>query len=109
MLRKAFESLTEAKGASILLCSSNKAVAWLPVAEVVLVCRQIHMLGQGTILQQQLLQQRGGTVQGALCQRSRARNPGRSVEIQVDLSRYSVTIELCDSYCLGISDYQVVQ
>ena len=66
MLRKAFESLTEAKGASILLCSSNKAVAWLPVAEVVLVCRQIHMLRQGTILQQQLLQQRGGTVQGAL-------------------------------------------
>ncbi|KAJ1572949.1 hypothetical protein NDA12_000996 [Ustilago hordei] len=30
-------------------------------------------------------------------------------ETQVGLSRYSVTIKLCDSYCLGIGDYQVVQ
>ena len=27
---------------------------------------------------------------------------GLAPETQVDLSRYSVTIELCDSYCLGI-------
>ena len=40
------------------------------------------------------------------------RNPlseGLAPETQVDLSRYSVTIELCDSYCLGIGDYRVVQ
>ena len=34
---------------------------------------------------------------------------GLAPETQVDLSRYSVTIELCDSYCLGVGDYQVVQ
>ena len=34
---------------------------------------------------------------------------GLSPETQVGLSRYSVTIKLCDSYCLGIGDYQVVQ
>ena len=34
---------------------------------------------------------------------------GLAPETQVGLSRYSVTIKLCDSYCLGISDYQVVQ
>ena len=34
---------------------------------------------------------------------------GLAPETQVDLSRYSVTIELCDSYCLGIGDYRVVQ
>ena len=34
---------------------------------------------------------------------------GLAPETQVGLSRYSVTIKLCDSYCLGIGDYQVVQ
>ena len=34
---------------------------------------------------------------------------GLAPETQVNLSRYSVTIELCDSYCLGIGDYQVVR
>ncbi|KAJ1582728.1 hypothetical protein NDA12_001768 [Ustilago hordei] len=34
---------------------------------------------------------------------------GRAPETQVSLSRYSVTIKLCDSYCPGIGDYQVVQ
>ena len=34
---------------------------------------------------------------------------GLAPETQVDLSRYSVTVELCDSYCLGIGDYRVVQ
>ena len=34
---------------------------------------------------------------------------GLAPETQVELSRYSVTIELCDSYCLGIGDYRVVQ
>ena len=34
---------------------------------------------------------------------------GLAPETQVDLSRCSVTIELCDSYCLGIGDYRVVQ
>ena len=34
---------------------------------------------------------------------------GLAPETQVGLSRYSVTIKLCDSYCLGISDYQVAQ
>ncbi|KAJ1575299.1 hypothetical protein NDA11_006268 [Ustilago hordei] len=34
---------------------------------------------------------------------------GLAPETQVSLSRYSVTIKLCDSYCLGIGDYQVVQ
>ena len=34
---------------------------------------------------------------------------GLAPETQVGLSRYSVTIELCDSYCLGIGDYQVVR
>ncbi|KAJ1578133.1 hypothetical protein NDA12_005622 [Ustilago hordei] len=34
---------------------------------------------------------------------------GLAPETQVGLSRYLVTIKLCDSYCLGISDYLVVQ
>ncbi|SOV09417.1 uncharacterized protein UDID_18592 [Ustilago sp. UG-2017a] len=37
--------------------------------------------------------------------RSGARGPtvrGRAPETQVGLSRYSVTIKLCDSYCLGV-------
>ncbi|KAJ1571966.1 hypothetical protein NDA15_001370 [Ustilago hordei] len=35
---------------------------------------------------------------------------GLAPETQVGLSRYSVTIKLCDSYCLEIlGDYQVVQ
>ncbi|KAJ1603063.1 hypothetical protein NDA14_003284 [Ustilago hordei] len=34
---------------------------------------------------------------------------GLAPETQVGLSRYSVTIKLCDSYCLSIGDYQVVQ
>ncbi|KAJ1604134.1 hypothetical protein NDA14_002231 [Ustilago hordei] len=34
---------------------------------------------------------------------------GLAPETQVSLSRYSVTIKLCDSYCLGIGDYQVAQ
>ena len=34
---------------------------------------------------------------------------GLAPETQVGLSRYSVTIKLCDSYCLGIGDYQVVR
>ena len=34
---------------------------------------------------------------------------GLAPKTQVDLSGYSVTIELCDSYCLGIGDYRVVQ
>ena len=34
---------------------------------------------------------------------------GLAPETQVGLSRYLVTIKLCNSYCLGISDYQVVQ
>ena len=34
---------------------------------------------------------------------------GLAPETQVGLSRYSVTIKLCDSYCLGIGDYRVVQ
>ena len=34
---------------------------------------------------------------------------GLAPETQVGLLRYSVTIKLCDSYCLSISDYQVAQ
>ncbi|UTT90053.1 hypothetical protein NDA17_007286 [Ustilago hordei] len=32
---------------------------------------------------------------------------GLAPETQVGLSRYLVTIKLCDSYCLGIGDYQL--
>ncbi|UTT88104.1 hypothetical protein NDA17_003711 [Ustilago hordei] len=41
--------------------------------------------------------------------REEMRVRGLAPETQVGLSRYSVTIKLCDSYCLGIGDYQVAQ
>ena len=48
------------------------------------------------------LSQKGAVLKGGIVR-------GLAPETQVDLSRYSVTIKLCDSYCLGIGDYQVVQ
>ena len=58
---------------------------------------------------------RGGAVSKESTQLKRHRGAkqesvrGLAPETQVGLSKYSVTIKLCDSYCLGIGDYRVVQ
>ena len=67
LMRRSIASccLMGAEGTNIKIRSSDKVVPWLPAMEVVLVGAQINMLGQGTILEQRLLQHRGSTVQCA--------------------------------------------